>query len=169
MIHILTGNGKGKTTSAIGQAIRTAGYGKKVLFVQFIKDMEYSEINVLKNIYNIEYYRFGNGCFISREPNKADYQIVKQGIEQIIHLVENNDYMLIVLDELNIALHYKLLDLEEIRDLLLKFKDNLERDLVITGRYAPSRLIQLADLVTEFQEVKHYYRQGVLARDGIER
>ncbi|HOL81217.1 MAG TPA: cob(I)yrinic acid a,c-diamide adenosyltransferase [Ignavibacteriales bacterium] len=169
MIHVYTGNGKGKTTSAIGLSIRTAGYGKKVLFTQFVKDMEYSEIKILKTILNIEYKRYGKGCFISRDPDDEDIQLIKNGLKEIKDLIEKNDYMLVVLDEVNIALKYNLLTLEDLKFFFNIYKDNLNKDLVLTGRYAPEELIEIADLVTEMKEIKHYFNDGILARDGIER
>lgn len=169
MIHVYTGNGKGKTTSAIGQTIRTSGFGGNVLFTQFIKDMEYSEINILKSLPNVDYHRYGYGCFINRLPEQKDIDVVKKGINEILQFLKTKDYKLVVLDELNIALYYNLIFFDDIYDILKLFKDNLDKDLVITGRYAPTRLLSYADLVTEMKEIKHYYHSDVTARDGIER
>lgn len=169
MIHVYTGNGKGKTTSAIGQAIRTSGFGGNVLFTQFVKDMEYSEIKILNSLKNIDYFRYGYGCFISRSPQQKDIDIVKKGIDDIYQMIKYKDYKLVVLDELNIPLYYNLIFFDDIYKILNIYKDNLEKDLVITGRYAPTRLLLFADLVTEMKEIKHYYHDDVIARDGIER
>lgn len=166
MIHIYTGNGKGKTTAAIGLSIRAAMAGKKVFIGQFIKGMPYSELKLVEYIPNIEIQQFGRDCFIEKVPTEEDILMAKRGLDICGEILEKGEHDLVVLDELNIALYFKLFTVEEAIDVLNKRKANTE--IVITGRYAPKELIDMADLVTEMVEVKHYYNEGVEAREGIE-
>ena len=167
-IHVYTGNGKGKTTAALGLALRAAGASKKVFIGQFVKSIEYSEINSLKMLKEyIEVVLYGHGCFISKDPAEEDILAAKDGLNQIIGILRSNKYNLIILDELTIAIAYNLLTLEEVLAMLRQKPD--ETELVITGRYAPPEIIELADLVTDMVEVKHYYNQGVLSREGFDK
>lgn len=168
-IHIYTGNGKGKTTAALGLLLRSYGAGNKILFVQFIKDMEYSEITPIKDILKdkVTYKRFGKGCFIDRRPTEEDKIEIQNGFEEVKSLIASNNFNLVILDELNIANYFNLITTEQMLE-LCNTKNN-ETELVITGRYAPQELIDRADLVTEMKEIKHYYQNGLLARVGIEK
>lgn len=167
-IHVYTGNGKGKTTAALGLALRAAGAGKKVFVGQFVKSMEYSEINSLKMLKEyIDVALYGHGCFISKNPDEADVLAAKAGLKKIAHLLKSNRYDLIILDELTIAITYNLLTLDEVMSVLSQKPDQTE--LVITGRNAPLEIIEYADLVTDMVEVKHYYNQGVLSREGFDK
>lgn len=166
-IHIYTGNGKGKTTAAIGLAIRAVGAGYKVFIGQFVKSQIYSEIDFInKNIPQIETAQYGLDCFIINEPTAEDIKAAKKGLEEITEKINSVKYDLIILDEITIALYYKLFSTEEVLTILKTKPKNCE--IIITGRYAPKELIEIADLVTDMQEVKHYYNQGVKARKGIE-
>jgi cob(I)alamin adenosyltransferase len=167
MIHIYTGNGKGKTTAALGLMIRAAGAGKKIFFGQFVKGMAYSEVTIINGqIPQIDHQLFGRKCFIKRDPEPEDYKAAQAGLRTVKELIKSGRYDLVVLDELNIALYYKLFSLEEVLAMLENLPENIE--LVITGRYAPPELIEKADLVTEMKEIRHYYQNGVKARKGIE-
>lgn len=166
MIHIYTGNGKGKTTAAIGLGIRAAMAGKKVFMGQFIKGMEYSELKIVDYLPNIEIQQFGRDCFIEKEPTKEDIKIAKNGLKICEEIIEKGEMDVVILDELNIALFFKLFTVEEVISVLNKRDENME--IIITGRYAPKELIDMADLVTEMVEVKHYYNKGIEARRGIE-
>jgi len=165
-IHIYTGNGKGKTTAALGLSLRAICAGKKVFFGQFVKGMKYSETKSVEYLPNFEIEQFGRTCFIDKEPEKEDIECAKVGLEKCREILEKDDYDLVVLDELTIALYYKLFSLEEVLEVIKNKNKNVE--LVITGRYAPDKLIEIADLVTEMKEIKHYYNSGVMARKGIE-
>lgn len=165
-IHVYTGNGKGKTTAAFGLALRAACAGKKVYIGQFVKGMKYSEIEVEKYIPNIEIHQLGRSCFIDRQPTEEDIRLAKQGLEQCAVALNNSEYDVVILDELNIALYFNLFSLNEVLEVLSKRKSNIE--VVITGRYAPQEIIDIADLVTEMKEIKHYYQKGIMARKGIE-
>lgn len=165
-IHIYTGNGKGKTTASLGLSVRAALAGKKVFFGQFIKGMDYSELKLEKYLPNFEIHQFGRDCFIYKEPTKEDILKAKEGLDYCRKILESGEYDLVVLDEINIALYYELFSVDEVIDILNS--KNRKVEVVLTGRNAPRELIDLADLVTEMQEVKHYYKKGVEARKGIE-
>ncbi|MFT9496307.1 cob(I)yrinic acid a,c-diamide adenosyltransferase [Anaerosolibacter sp.] len=167
-IHVYTGDGKGKTTAAIGLAVRAAGAGKKVFIGQFVKSMEYSELNsmtLLKDSIDIEL--FGHGCFITKDPDPQDIAAAKAGLGRIKEIFHSNRYQVIILDEITIAIFYQLVGLEEVLSLMDERPYDVE--LVLTGRYAPEEILDRADLVTEMKEIKHYYTQGVLSREGIDR
>ncbi len=165
-IHIYTGNGKGKTTAALGLSVRGVCSGKSVYFGQFVKGMKYSETKAVEYLPNFEIHQFGRNCFIYNEPTQEDVDKAKEGLEICKNMVISGEYDVVVLDELNIALYYKLFSIEEVVELLEKKAPHVE--IIITGRYAPQELIDKADLVTEMKEIKHYYQQGVEARSGIE-
>lgn len=165
-IHIYTGNGKGKTTAALGLSLRAVCAGKKVFFGQFIKGMDYSELKVVEYLPGFEIQQFGRDCFIYNEPKEEDILAAREGLNICKEIIKNKDYDLVVLDELNIALYYKLFPVEEVIEMLENRADKVE--IVITGRYAPKELIDLAHLVTEMKEIKHYYKTGLKARLGIE-
>ena len=165
-VHVYTGNGKGKTTAALGLAIRAVCAGKKVFFGQFIKGMDYSELACTDFVPNLEIKQFGRDCFIYHAPTEKDIKCAKDGLKEFKEILSRDDYDMVVMDELNIALHYKLFSVEEVIEIVKNRKEHIE--LIITGRYAPDELIELADLVTEMKEIKHYYTSGVEARKGIE-
>lgn len=166
-IHIYTGNGKGKTTAALGLALRAVGAGKRVFVAQFVKGMKYSEVDIINNRFDeIEIRQYGLDCFIFNAPTDADIEAARGGLNEVKSILCNPSYDLVILDEANIALYYNLFGVDELIDALRSRNDNME--VVITGRYAPEKLIEYADLVTEMKEVKHYYNNGVEARKGIE-
>lgn len=165
-IHIYTGNGKGKTTAAFGLAIRAALSDKKVFIAQFVKDMKYNETKIEEYLPNITIKQLGRGCFISKEPQKEDVEAAKLGLEECSVVLSSGDYDLVILDEIMIAIYFKLLKTSDVID-VLKNK-NIKTETVLTGRYAPEELLEIADLVTEMLEKKHYYTKGVLSRDGFD-
>jgi len=166
-IQVYTGNGKGKTTAAFGLAVRAVGAGKKVFIGQFVKGKPYSEIEAInKYLPMIEIKQYGLDCFIINEPEEKDFIAANIGVEEISKVIHSGDYDIVIMDELNIALYYKLIDLNNVLEILKNKPKHVE--IIITGRYAPSEIIEIADLVTEMKEVKHYYNNGVQARTGIE-
>lgn len=166
-IQIYTGNGKGKTTAALGLALRAAGAGMKIYFAQFIKGKPYSELSILKNrIPEITIKQYGLGCFIVDKPTEDDINAAIKGLNEIASIILSEKYDMIVLDEVTIALYYKLFSADRLIKVLQSKSDKTE--IVITGRYAPDELIKIANLVTEMKEIKHYYKDGVEARKGIE-
>ena len=168
-IHVYTGDGKGKTTAALGLALRAAGAGLRVFFAQFVKGMRYSEVAALERLSDLVTVRqYGRSCFIRREPEREDIDAARAGLDEIRAMFARggDGYRLFVLDEANIATHFRLFSVEDLLDLM----DRKPRcaELVITGRKADPRVLERADLVTEMREVKHYYAKGVEARAGIE-
>ena len=173
-IHLYTGDGKGKTTAAFGLAVRALCAGKNVYVGQFVKSMKYHEtrIEMLFDRSGEEYghiriEQLGRGCFLERDPDPVDIRMAKKGLARCADALSGGYYDLVMMDELTIALHYGLLTVSEV--LAVLDAGNVSAEIVITGRYAPPELIARADLVTEMREVKHYYTQGVLSRDGIDR
>ncbi len=167
-VQVYTGNGKGKTTAAIGLSIRAVGAGLKVFIGQFVKGMHYSELDSLRKYEGfITVKQFGRDCFIFHDPRPEDIQCACDGLREAREIVMGGEYDLVVLDEINIALFYKLFSVEDVLDIIKNKPSHVE--LVLTGRYAPEEIIEAADLVTEMREIKHYYQQGVNARTGIEK
>lgn len=166
MIQVYTGNGKGKTTAALGLALRASGAGLKVYIAQFVKKGEYAEIKSLNLIPNIKLEQFGAGCFIKKSPTVKDFQSVKKGFLKVKRIIKKKTYDMVILDEINVALNLKLLSLKEVVELIENTPASIE--LVLTGRNAPSAIIKLADLVSEIKDKKHYYKRGLKARRGIE-
>lgn len=166
MIHVYTGNGKGKTTAALGLAIRAAGSGLKVYIGQFLKGKNCSEITALKKFSNIKIEKFGTGCFIKKVPAKKDKEAAKKGLDKIEKIIVREKYDMVIMDEVNVALSLGLLDVcRLIRILKLAPK---KTELILTGRNADRQIIKAADLASEIKEVKHYYNKGLKARKGIE-
>ena len=168
--QIYTGNGKGKTTAALGLTVRAVGAGLKVYIGQFIKNMECSEITSLHMRFpevTVEQYGTKSGCFINRQPSKEDIEAAQQGYKKADAALHSGKYDIVILDEINIALFFKTISLEQALKLANTRPEKVE--LIFTGRYAPKELIEKADLVTEMKEVKHYFEAGVTARDGIEK
>jgi cob(I)alamin adenosyltransferase len=188
-VQVYTGAGKGKTTAAIGLAVRALGAGKRVMMIQFMKSPSYSEHKVLSDISsNFRLEAIGKPFFIADEssippeelakikdqvvifpPGKPPVEFIelaKSGVRMAKEAVAGGEYDVVILDELNVALHFGLIEWAEAEAILDARAENTE--LIITGRNAPAALIARADLVTEMREIKHYYTQGVMARQGIE-
>ncbi len=167
LIQIYTGNGKGKTTAAIGLAIRAVGANFKVLFCQFLKNKEYSEIASLKKFELITLKQFGNADFIIGKPSDSDILEAQKGLQFLQEIIKSNRFDMIVLDEINVVINLKLIGLDDFIDTIINQKP-ATTELILTGRNAHSKLIEIADLVTEMKEVKHYFNKGINARLGIE-
>jgi cob(I)alamin adenosyltransferase len=167
LVQIYTGNGKGKTTAALGLSLRAAGRGLKVFIAQFVKGMFYGELEALKRFApQITLHQYGRKCFIRDEPTEEDVRLAREGWQEIQNVLKSEKCDLLILDEIGIAIHYRLISLEEVEELLRSRPDSVE--LVLTGRKIPEALYEQADLVTEMREIKHYYNAGVQARKGIE-
>jgi len=166
-IQVYTGNGKGKTTAALGLSLRAAGAGKKVYIAQFVKGMHYSELDILPTMQNITLKQYGRGCFINTKPAQDDCDAAQKGLSEIRTILQSGEYDVVVLDEANIALYYGLFNLDDLKEALINRASHVE--VIITGRYASQELLDMADLVTEMKEIKHYYTKGVEARTGIEK
>jgi len=166
-VHVYTGNGKGKTTAALGLAIRAAGAGWNVFFAQFAKGMATSEQVALARFQDrITIRQYGQNRFIRRGPDGQDIDLARRGLAECREAITSGQYRLVILDEANLGPVLRLFPVEELLELIDARPEGLE--LVLTGRDADYRVLERADLVTEMQEIKHYYRRGVLARTGIE-
>lgn len=169
-IQIYTGDGKGKTTAAIGLAVRAAGRGLRVQIVQFLKGMDTGEVSILKNIKGISIKRVAESTkffWNMNDDEKSDSCFrASQGVEEILSQLENNEIDLLILDESLGALETGIITIEQIKSILDSRSDDLE--IVLTGRNAPKELIEKAHLVTEMVPIKHYFDEGVNARRGIE-
>ena len=167
-VHVYTGNGKGKTTAALGLALRASGAGLRVYIAQFVKGMEYSELKAIEKLSpSVAIKQYGRDCFIYKEPEKEDIQAAQDGLREVREIMTSGKYQVIILDEANIATYYNLFSVDDLLDFVHAKPEEVE--LVITGRMADPRIIEEADLVTEMKEVKHYYEKGVQAREGIEK
>ena len=167
-IQVYTGNGKGKTTAALGLALRAAGAGFRVYIAQFVKGMKYSELDILPRLSDyITLKQYGRDCFIEREPTNEDIQAAQEGLKEVKEIMCSGEYQMIILDEANIANYFNLFSVDDLLDFMREKPRGVE--LVITGRKADTRVIEAADLVTEMKEIKHYYQKGIEARAGIEK
>lgn len=167
--HIYTGSGKGKTTAALGLAMRAAGAGLRTYIGEFIKVEEYSEIAVIRERFpEITVELFGNagGCINGRNVNELDVRTAHEGLEKSMAAMKSGDYDLVILDEICIAVYTGAITEDEAMEFVSEKPDRI--DLVFTGREATPAMIEAADLVTDMREVKHYYRQGVQSRLGID-
>lgn len=166
-VQVYTGDGKGKTTAALGLALRAAGAGLRVYIGQFIKNAGYSELTTLHRLADcITLEQFGRGCFLLTETCQADIDAAHAALAAIGAVLASGAFDLVIADEINVACALGLINEQDILDLMARRPAAVE--LVLTGRGAPPSVIERADLVTEMQAIKHYYDQGVLARKGIE-
>ncbi len=169
-IQIYTGNGKGKTTAALGLAVRAAGHGLQTYIGQFLKGQAYGELAAVRKLAPlITIEQFGRKGFIhvTEDPEDEDIEMARSGLRRCLAAMLSKKYQIVILDEINVALHFRLLTIKEV----LGFLDRKPQDVevVLTGRYAPASLIKRAHLVTEMKDKKHYYALGVRARRGIEK
>lgn len=187
MVQVYHGDGKGKTTAALGLALRALGAGLRVLLIQFMKEAAYSEHRQLEALApGLELLTLGKPYFVAWEDEGGEpdlgtgplvvcssggppveyARMMREGLQRAREAMEGRTHDLIILDEANVALHYQLLPLEEVLELIAGKPPGVE--LVFTGRYPPPQLLERADLVTEMREEKHYYERGVKARAGID-
>ncbi len=169
-VHVLTGDGKGKTTAALGMAVRAVGHNLKVFMIMFMKgNVEYGELETARRLAPfLEIREMGRETFVSKEnPEAIDMEWARDGLRLALKILEEGKHDLVILDEINVAVDFGLVPLEDVLRLIRSKPDHVE--LVLTGRYAHQDLVDSADLVTEMRCVKHYYQHGVEARVGIER
>ena len=168
MVEIFTGNGKGKTSAALGTVLRALGHGLRVHIVYFMKgNYPYGEQKVLSQLPNVSLSKFGQDYFIDPANIKEEErEQARQALEEAYQALTSGKYDLIVLDEVNLAAAWGLVEVEDIVELIQERPEEVE--LILTGRYADNKLIELADLVTEMVEIKHPYRKGILSRKGID-
>ena len=168
-VQVYTGNGKGKTTAAIGLAIRAAGFGLKTYIAQFMKEFPYNELITLRKLSEwITVEQFGGDEFVYKKelPGKEDIDKAKRGLKSATEKMLSGEYDIIILDEACVSVYFKLISTGDLLKILEMKPTNVE--IIITGRYCPDEIIEKADLVTEMKEVKHYYEKGILSRRGIE-
>lgn len=169
MIRVYTGDGQGKTTAALGLGLRAHGMGLKVYIVQFLKGGRgcCGECEAVKRIPDFDIIRFGRAGFVEKgKTTREDKNLAQQGLEQAKKIVASGKYDVVILDEINVALDFKLIGLEDVLNLIKATPKKIE--LVLTGRTAHPEVVKVAHLVTEMKEIKHYYKKGVKARRGIE-
>jgi len=169
-VQVYTGSGKGKTTAALGLALRAAGHGLRSYIGQFLKGQVYGELSAARKLQPlITIEQFGRKGFIhvTENPDEEDIRRAREGLEKCRRAMLSGRFTIVVLDEINVALHFRLLGEKDVHSLL--DQKPAEVEVVLTGRYAPPSLLRRADLVTEMKEKKHYYARGVRARAGIEK
>jgi cob(I)alamin adenosyltransferase len=168
LVHVYTGTGKGKTTAALGLALRASGHDLKIHIIQFMKgNITYGELKAVDKIDNITLVQGGREDFVNPDdPDPIDLELARKAFELAKDVVSGGEYDIVILDELNITTGWKLIPVSEVLDLIKSRPKHVE--LVLTGRYAPQELIDIADYVTEMTEIKHPYCEGLECRDGIE-
>jgi cob(I)alamin adenosyltransferase len=168
LVVVITGSGKGKTTAAFGQALRAIGQGYRVFVLQFMKGRKYGEfIAAEKYLPHLTIRMSGLDSFVMRDnPAAIDIELAQKGLAAAKKAINSGKYNMVILDEINVALDFKLIALPEVIELIKNKPASL--DLILTGRYAPPEIIELADTVSEVKEVKHHYNKGIKDRAGIE-
>lgn len=164
---LFTGDGKGKTTAALGAAMRAAGHGARVFMIQFMKGRLYGELVSAEHLENFFIEQHGRDEFVDPEnPEAVDIKLAEKGWARVLEIVENESPDMIILDEINIAVSFGLIPLERVVEFVRNKPEGL--DLILTGRYAPDEFLEISDTVTEMREVKHHYNSGIKMRKGIE-
>ncbi len=168
LVHVYTGSGKGKTTAALGLALRASGHGRKVYVIQFMKGrIDYGELKACKDNPNITIEQFGRPQFVDKDnPEQEDLDFASAAMERASEVISGGEYHIVVLDEINTALDFELISLEDVLTLIQKKPEEVE--LVLTGRNAHPEVSRMADYVTEMLAIKHPYEQGQVGRKGIE-
>jgi cob(I)alamin adenosyltransferase len=167
-VQVYTGEGKGKTTAALGLSLRAAGAGLKVFIAQFIKMGDYSETRALERFSDlITIKQYGHGRFIKGKPSLEDIEAAGKGLEKVRAVLMEAAYDVVIMEEANVAVMFGLFSADDVLDLIAIKPESVE--LIITGRGADPRVVEKADLVTEMKCIKHYYDQEIQARTGIEK
>ncbi len=168
LVMVITGNGKGKTTSSFGQALRAIGQGYRVCIIQFMKGRKYGEVLAAeKYLPDLKILQFGLDSFVMRDdPAGVDVQLAWDGFKKAEEIIHSGQYDMVILDEINVAVDFALIPEEKVLDMIKKKPPEL--DLLLTGRYASDKIREIADLVSEVTEIKHHYNAGIKDRAGIE-
>ncbi|MGB3339975.1 MAG: cob(I)yrinic acid a,c-diamide adenosyltransferase [bacterium] len=168
MIQIYTGNGKGKTTAALGLALRAVGHGLNVIMIQFMKGkINYGELEAAKYLPGLVIEQYGRPDFVNPEnPAEEDIQFAHDALARAREVIRKKKFDMIILDEINVAVAYGLIPVHEVIELLKRTPRR--KELILTGRYMPDEFINYADLISEVKEVKHHFHKGTSARKGIE-
>ena len=168
LVEIFTGDGKGKTSAALGVALRALAHNLRVHIIFFMKgNYPYSERQILAQLPNISFNSFGQDYFV--DPNNIkpeEKEQAKKGLDKAHEVIYSSNYDVVILDEINVAVGWKLLEISDVLQLIKNKPENVE--LILTGRYADPQLIEVADLVTDMMKVKHPYDKGIQARGGID-
>ena len=171
MVHVYTGSGKGKTTASLGLAVRAIGHGYNVYMIQFMKgDIEYGELMCAKKLLapHLTITQMGRPDFVDKEnPAEIDIDWAGKALKLAEEVIAGGEYDVVILDEVNVAVDFRLIGLEDLLNLMRSKPQHVE--LILTGRYAKSEVMREADLVTEMLDIQHYYGQGVESRKGIDR
>ena len=167
VILLVTGPGKGKTTSAFGCALRAHGHGFSIAVIQFMKGRVYGELDTLRSLPRVEVWQFGRNAFVDpKNPDPRDRELARQGLDKAWEIVRAGRHDLLILDEINVVADFGLIPPEEVLD--LAHARPRWMDMIWTGRGAPSAMIDMADTVSEVREIKHHYRKGIESRAGME-
>jgi cob(I)alamin adenosyltransferase len=164
---VITGNGKGKTTSGFGCVLRALGHEFRVAVIQFMKGRVYGELLVLRDRLGVDVYQYGRNAFVDpKHPDPRDIELARAGLDKAWEIVRGGQHDLLILDEINVVTDFNLVPVEEVQE-LVKARPRW-MDIIATGRSAPAALVELADTVSEVREIKHHYRQGLESRAGME-
>lgn len=168
LVMVVTGNGKGKTTSAFGQSLRAIGQGYRVCMIQFMKGRKYGEVLAAeKYLPNFTYYQFGLDSFVMRDNTAPiDIDLAKEGLERAKEIINSGEFDMVILDEINVAVYFNLIPKDEVMKMVRNKPSDV--DVMLTGRYAFDELKEFADMVSEVTEIKHHYAAGIKDRAGIE-
>jgi len=168
IVMVITGNGKGKTTAAVGQALRAIGHGRRVFMIQFMKGRKYGEVLAAEKAFpDFTIRQSGLDSFVMRDnPAPVDIELARAGLDLARQTITAGAHDLVILDEINVALDFKLIPLAEVVELVVNKPAAV--DLILTGRYAPPEIVDLADTVSEIQEIRHHYAKGIKERAGME-
>ncbi len=167
LVIVITGQGKGKTTAAFGQAMRAVGHGLQVIVIQFLKKFDSGEVIAAEQLDGLTVRQFGTGDLGDLDnPEPQEFEMARLGLEAAKEALNDQKYDLVVLDEINLALHHRLIPFDDVVTMIKNRRPDV--DLVLTGRHAPGEIMELADTVSEIAEVKHHQSGGHNARKGIE-
>ena len=169
LVQVYTGDGKGKTTAALGLALRAAGWGYRTFIGQFMKGQDYGELHSVPRLSpQVTIEQFGEPTFLHvSRPTPKDIAMAQEGLRRIREATASGKYQIVVMDEICTALFFRLVSVEDVLDIIHQRPPGVE--LVLTGRRASEEILAAADLVTEMVAVKHPYERGIRARKGIER
>ncbi len=167
LVMVYTGNGKGKTTAALGLALRAIGNGARVMMMQFMKGKTYGELKAAEHLPGFEIIMTGRSVFVDKKnPAEIDVKIAQEAFQKVRDSIDSGQYDLVILDEINVALDYTLISVSQVLNLINNRPAHV--NLVLTGRNAPTAIMEASDMISEVKEIKHHYQKGIKARQGIE-